>query len=150
MQPAKTKQQLGEEGFTVAALVSSVTYRREFELITSLYDSTTRPLPSARSWLMRIRDSPWRTIAYPTPIGGNACTRNPSKNTKLRPSFQVTGMILNTPLPWNKDFVQRAGKALSVKVLKPRWRNARLGTRLRTRLLRLMPNWGKKIRLSSG
>jgi adenylate cyclase len=51
---------------------------------------------------------------------------------------------------WNKDFVQRAGRALSPKALKPGKRNARPATRLRTRLLPCMPTWETKIRLSSG
>ena len=51
---------------------------------------------------------------------------------------------------WNKDFVPRAGRALSPKALKPGKRNARPATRLRTGLPRFMPTWETKIRLSGG
>ena len=34
-------------------------------------------------------------------------------------SFPVTGTNLNSLLRWNKDFVQRAGRVLSPKALKP-------------------------------
>ena len=53
-------------------------------------------------------------------------------------------------LLWNKDFVQRAGKALSPKALKPGKRNARPGTRLRTTLLSSMPTGETKMRPSDG
>ena len=65
-------------------------------------------------------------------------------------SFLVTGMILISLLLWSKDFVQRAGRALSLKALKSGKLNARLATRPRTTLLSSMPTWETKIGLSNG
>ena len=59
-------------------------------------------------------------------------------------SFPATETNLISLLPWSKDFVQRAGRALSPKALKSGKRNARLGTRLRTRLLALYADLGDK------
>ena len=83
-------------------------------------------------------------------IGENACTRRSLKNGRPMASFPATETNLNSLLPWNKDFVQRAGRVLSPKALKPGKRNARPATRLRTRLLHSMPTWETKIRLSGG
>ena len=62
----------------------------------------------------------------------------------------MTETTLTSLLLWNKDFVQRAGKALSPKVLKSGKRNARPTAILRTGLLISMPTWETKIRLSGG
>ena len=65
-------------------------------------------------------------------------------------SFPATETNLISPLLWSKDFVQRAGRALSPKALKSGKRNARPATSLRFGLLRFMPTWETKIRPSGG
>jgi hypothetical protein len=69
----------------------------------------------------------------------NAYTRRSLKNGRPMASFQATETNLNSLLPWSKDFVQGAGRALSPETLRPGKRNARLVTRQRTRLLSSMP-----------
>ena len=44
----------------------------------------------------------------------------------------------------SKDFIQRAGRALSPKASKTRWRNARRDIPLRAALLSSMPNWAQR------
>ena len=81
---------------------------------------------------------------------GNACTRRLLKNGKPMASFLVTDAILILLLPRNKDFVQRAGRVLSLKASKLDKRNARRGTRLRTPSPLFMLTWETKSRLSGG
>ena len=50
----------------------------------------------------------------------------------------------------HKDFVLRAGKALSPKALRPGKHSVRLATRLRAKLPGSMPTWETKIKLSTG
>ena len=59
-------------------------------------------------------------------------------------SFPVTETNLISLLLWSKDFVRRAGRALSPKALKSGKRNARLATRLRTLLPTLYADLGDK------
>ena len=58
------------------------------------------------------------TYVCPMGIGGNACTCRSLKNGRLGASFPVTETLKPLQL-WSKDFVQRAGTALSSKALKP-------------------------------
>ena len=56
----------------------------------SACDSTTRRLPSVRSWRMKTRHSPGRTFFWPRLIGGRACTRRLWKNSNSTASSPVT------------------------------------------------------------
>jgi TolB-like protein len=77
---------------------------------------------------MTTRHSPSRTIAWPTPIGENACTRKSLRNGKPMASSPATGAILNSLPPWNRGIVPQAGKALLPKPLKSGKRSVRLVT----------------------
>src|ERR1017187_8032619 len=68
---------------------------------------------------MRTRPSPWRAIVWPMGIGGNACTRRSLKNGRPLASSRVTGTSRISLLLWSKDSVRQAGRALSLKALKP-------------------------------
>ena len=65
-----------------------------------------------RRWQMRTRYTPMCTEPWPKLIGGNVCTRRSLKNGRSLDSFPATGTSPNSLLLWNKDFGQRAGRAL--------------------------------------
>jgi tetratricopeptide (TPR) repeat protein len=63
------------------------------QAFTSWHDSTTRALPCARSWQVRTRHLPWRTIVWLGLIGGNGCIRRSSKNRRRLLSFPLPKRI---------------------------------------------------------